>query len=68
MASYSLKTGPKSFFVLMRALLGFSRDNCVGVARRISARVVQATAATSLLGTNSLVVFFYASIDWDRIV
>ena len=55
-ASYGLKTVPKSFRILMHTLLGFSRNNCVGVARIVRPhldywmRVVQ--AATSLLGTN----------------
>ena len=30
--SYALKTLPKSLCVLMRTLLGFSRNNCVGMA------------------------------------
>ena len=58
-ASYSLKTFPKSLCILMRTLLGFSRNNCVGVARTVYivrphldywAGAVQ--AVMSLLGTD----------------
>ena len=54
--SYGLKTVSKPLHVLMRKLLGFSHNDCVGMAQivrpHLDYRTRAVQAATSLLGTN----------------
>ena len=54
MASYGIKTDPKSLCILMHALLGFPRNNCVGPARIVRPLVVGDTVSFRFDTTRSI--------------
>ena len=62
-SSYGPKTVPKSLRVLMRTLLGFSRNNCVGVARIVTPHLHYWTRARSVR-RSSFIVFSINLVTW----
>ena len=59
-ASYGLKTVPKSLHIVVRTLLGFSDKNCVGVAHTVRPHLdywVRAVQAVRGVRRSSFIVF-----------